>query len=269
VRREIAAASKEHDLLQSKLEERDRAIASLNGKIARELTELEKLKTEDQLLRESLQTAQDDKTETASQRDGLSRKLDRAESDAASMQKEMESLRQQRTNDAVRVAELEARIGKLPEVLKDRDDTIEQQREFLARDRDIRDLMGARDLYIAEVFDVGRDGQTKKPFGRVFYTKGKSLVFYAYDLDQQPGLHDASTFQAWGRRGPDLAQAANLGIFYADSTTHKRWVLKSSDVRSLEQIDAVFVTVEPKGGSRKPSGKQLLFAYLRVEPNHP
>jgi len=38
---------------------------------------------------------------------------------------------------------------------------------------------------------------------------------------------------------------------------------------ALEQIDAVFVTVEPAGGSRKPSGKPLLFAYLKVDPNHP
>jgi hypothetical protein len=29
------------------------------------------------------------------------------------------------------------------------------------------------------------------------------------------------------------------------------------------------VTVEPNGGSQHPSGKQLLFAYLRISPNHP
>jgi hypothetical protein len=29
------------------------------------------------------------------------------------------------------------------------------------------------------------------------------------------------------------------------------------------------VTVEPNGGSHHPSGKPLLFAYLRVSPNHP
>jgi hypothetical protein len=46
-------------------------------------------------------------------------------------------------------------------------------------------------------------------------------------------------------------------------------VLKADDPKSLEDIDAVFVTVEPSGGSQHPSGKQLLFAYLRVNPNHP
>ena len=33
--------------------------------------------------------------------------------------------------------------------------------------------------------------------------------------------------------------------------------------------DDVFVTVEPDGGSQHQSGKQLLFAFLRVTPNHP
>jgi hypothetical protein len=31
----------------------------------------------------------------------------------------------------------------------------------------------------------------------------------------------------------------------------------------------VFVTVEPVGGSQKPSKKPLLFAYLHIDPNHP
>jgi hypothetical protein len=140
---------------------------------------------------------------------------------------------------------------------------------LLAHDRDIRELMGARDLYIAEVFDVARDGQTQKPYGRVFYTKGKSLIFYAYDLDQQAGLKSASTFQAWGSHGLDKQQATSLGVFYQDNVAKKRWVVKFDDPKKLEQIDAVFVTVEPNGGSHKPSGKQLLFAYLKVDPNHP
>jgi hypothetical protein len=268
-RDEISAMSQERQLLRAQLQDRDKAIANLTGKTAHQLAEIQELKSEDHQAQDSYRSAQEESAQTASERDGLRHKLEQAQSDLALMQTDMESLRQQRSSEAARVAELEIRLGQFPELLNDRDATIEQQRELLARDRDIRDLMGARDLYIAEVFDVGRDGETKKPFGRVFYTKGKSLIFYAYDLDQQPGLREASTFQAWGRRGPDVTQAMNLGIFYIDNTTHKRWVLKFDDPKSLDQIDAVFVTVEPKGGSRKPSGKQLLFAYLRVEPNHP
>jgi len=69
--------------------------------------------------------------------------------------------------------------------------------------------------------------------------------------------------------GPDWKQALNLGIFYEDNASKKRWVLKLDDPKTLAQIDAVFVTLEPHGGSDKPSGKPLLFAYLRVSANHP
>ncbi|HVB59539.1 MAG TPA: anti-sigma factor, partial [Candidatus Acidoferrales bacterium] len=182
---------------------------------------------------------------------------------------ELEAVRQQQSQGQVQVAGLKSQIDDLTGQLRQREGTINRQDALLAHDRDIRELMGARDLYIAEVYDVGRDGKTKKPFGRVFYTKGKSLVFYAYDLDHQAGVNNVSTFQAWGRRGPDRKEALNLGIFYQDNAAKKRWVLKFDNPKELDEIDAVFVTVEPKGGSHKPSGKSLLFAYLKMNPNHP
>jgi hypothetical protein len=153
--------------------------------------------------------------------------------------------------------------------LRGKEETIARQTEYLDHDRDIRELMGARDLYIAEVYDVERNGDTNKPYGRVFYTRGKSLVFYAYDLDQQAALKEAGTFQAWGRRGPDNQKALSLGVLYEDSVAKKRWVVRSNDPKTLKEIDAVFVTVEPNGGSQHPSSEPLLFAYLRVHPNHP
>ena len=122
---------------------------------------------------------------------------------------------------------------------------------------------------MAEVYDVGGNGKRRKPYGRVFYTKGKSLIFYAYDLDQQPGVKEASTFQAWGLRGPDRNTALNLGMMYVDNTTSKRWVLRFDDAEALQRINAVFVTVELNGWSPVPRGKQVLFAYLGEEPNHP
>jgi anti-sigma-K factor RskA len=103
----------------------------------------------------------------------------------------------------------------------------------------------------------------------VFFTKGKSLIFYAYDLDRHDGQRRESTFQAWGRRGRNFGQALPLGIMYLDSSAKRRWVLRLDDPSTLAKIDAVFVTVEPSGGSEKPTGNPLLFAYLKIEPNHP
>jgi hypothetical protein len=92
--------------------------------------------------------------------------------------------------------------------------------------------------------------------------------FYAYDLDQQTNIKNPSTFQAWGMRGTERQRALSLGIFYEDIASKKRWVLNTSDPKLLERVDAVYVTVEPSGGSHRPSTKSLLFAYLRFGANH-
>jgi len=227
------------------------------------------LKTTETDLEQSLETDKAEKQRGAEERGSFAQKFDAAQASLQKMQAELDGARQQRSEEQVRDASLEAQIRDLSGQLHEREQTIDKQDELLSHDRDIRDLMGARDLYIAEVYDVARDGATQKPYGRVFYTKGKSLIFYAYDLNQEVGVRNASTFQAWGRRGPDKEQALNLGIFFQDNTAKKRWVLKFDDPKALEQIDAVFVTVEPNGGSHMPSGKPLLFAYLKVDPNHP
>jgi Anti-sigma-K factor rskA len=154
--------------------------------------------------------------------------------------------------------------------LRDAEGRVSDDNQYLASDRDIRELMGARQLYIADVMDVDQNGETRKPFGRVFYTKNKRLIFYAFDLDRQAKVKEASSFQAWAREGSDDATPVSLGIFYVDSEANRRWVLKTDDPKVLAQINSVFVTMEPKGGSQKPSGKQLLYAYLRsASPNHP
>jgi hypothetical protein len=110
----------------------------------------------------------------------------------------------------------------------------------LASDRDIRELMGARNLYIADVFDVDSSSQTRKPFGRVFYTRG-TLVFYAFDLDRQPRLKTASYFQVWGEKETVHAERApvtNLGILYLDSESRRRWIMRYDDPKTLAEIDA-------------------------------
>ena len=203
------------------------------------------------------------------QRADFERQLSLAQSNAQSLQDKLSLIVTRSSQDDTQSQALQAQVEELNASLQKKDHDLAQNEELLQHDRDIRNLVGARDLYIAEIYDVAKTGKTQKPFGRVFYTKGKSLVFYAYDLDQQPGVKLASTFQAWGRKGIDQQHDINLGIFYQDDQNKKRWILKSNDPTTLAQIDAVFVTVEPNGESSKPSGKPLLFTYLRLNPNHP
>jgi len=265
----ISDAGHDREVLKAQVADRDRMVAELRRQIANQSAALNETKSARVTLEQSLQGDKTERQQVAQERSNLSHQLDAAQISLQKSQAELDSLRQQRAQDHSRAESLEAQIRDLHGQLRDQEQALGKQEEFLAHDRDIRELMGARDLYIAEVYDVARDGQTQKPYGRLFYTKGKSLVFYAYDLDQQAGIKSASTFQAWGSRGLDKQQATSLGIFYEDNGAKKRWVLKFDDPKKLEQINAVFVTVEPNGGSHKPSGKPLLFAYLKVDPNHP
>src|SRR5260370_7939056 len=115
--------------------------------------------------------------------------------------------------------------------------------------------MGARKLYIADVFDVDSGSRTKKPFGRVFYTQGKSLIFYAFDLDRQRGVVNANTFQVWGQKETAQGEQAlplNLGILYMDNETNRRWVIRFNNPSQLPRINSVFFTVNPPAASLNP-----------------
>jgi len=266
---QISDADHARELLTTALAQREQSISDLRRQIAGQSAALGEMRTVQATLEQSNHADASDKQQEAERNATLTQQLSAAQASLVKTQAELEAVRQQQSQGQVQVAGLQSQIDDLTGELRQREEMINRQDGFLSHDRDIRELMGARDLYIAEVYDVGRDGKTKKPFGRVFYTKGKSLVFYAYDLDRQAGVNNVSTFQAWGRRGPERQEALNLGIFYQDNAAKKRWVLKFDNPKELDQIDAVFVTVEPKGGSHKPSGKSLLFAYLKMNPNHP
>jgi hypothetical protein len=189
------------------------------------------------------------------ERADLNRKLAEVQSNALSLEARLSLIGKETSEDTQQSPSLKEQVNDLSEAIEEKDKQIRESRELLDRDRDIRNLIGARHLYIAEIYDVGQSGDTQKPFGRVLYTKDKSLIFYGYDLDQQPGIKKAGAFQAWGGRGADRQHAVSLGLLYKDDLNQKRWVLKFNDARIISQIDAVFVTVEPEGGSTKPSGK--------------
>jgi hypothetical protein len=265
----LSDASHEREVARAHVEQRDSLIADLRRQLQQQSAKMDQMKAAQEQSDAALRNADAGRQELIQQRTEAEQKFNTAQLSAQALQTKLDSIAEKPSQDAKQAATLDAKVNELTNLLHQRDAVVDQQQELLAHDRDIRELIGARDLYVAEVYDVARNGATQKPYGRVFYTKGKSLIFYAYDLDQQTVAKNASTFQVWGRRGPDREQAFPLGIFYEDNAAKKRWVLKLDDPKLLAQIDAVFVTVEPNGGSRKPSGKPLLFAYLRVDPNHP
>jgi hypothetical protein len=254
-------------------------ISSLEARLANEEKELTRLRGASDLAQVRLaqlgNAADGRKAELrqrTEERDKLASQLGETEKQYQNLQVELTNLRNEHGQTLLRTASLESKLADLTSANQDQSRRLNDDEQYLVSDRDIRELMGARKLYIADVFDVDSGSRTRKPFGRVFYTQDKSLIFYAFDLDHQPGVRNASAFQVWGQRDSESngeSHPMNLGILYMDSETNRRWVLRLDDPRQLAEIDAVFVTVEPHGGSQKPTGKPFLYALLRKEANHP
>jgi hypothetical protein len=130
--------------------------------------------------------------------------------------------------------------------------------------------MGARNLHIVDVVDTDAHGKTRPAFGRVFFTEGKSLVFYAFDLNEAKIEKANYQYRIWAKQEGGDKQIRNLGIFYSDDKAQRRWAFKCNDPIILSEIDSVFVTLEPAGSDPfRPKGPNLMYAYLRASPNHP
>jgi hypothetical protein len=209
------------------------------------------------------------RAEASDSRIQLEQKLAGAEQALLRAGGELQRIREERSGNATTMATQALEIRELSAKLAAQTETLERERTLLAAGRDIHDLMGARNLHIVDVLDVNSKGKDQRSFGRVFYTEGKSLIFYAFDLGDRSAAKRNASFQVWGARGPAQSAAQSLGIFFVDDQKQNRWVLKFEDPRVLAEIDSVFVTVERPGGSPRPTGRKFLYAYLKANPNHP
>jgi hypothetical protein len=207
------------------------------------------------LLQSSLEVLQASKATLEAEKSGLAERVSSLTADLRKSQDEMGGLA--------------ARNEELSQESLAHVKSVERQQKLLATDHDIRDILGARSLHIIDVFDVSSRGEFERPFGRIFYTEGKSLIFYAFDLDQQKGLKRGAVFQAWGQRGVAKEDSRSLGMFYMDDPSQNRWVLKVDDSKALSRIDYVFVTDSSRKEGVRPRGKPLLSAFLNPSANHP
>jgi uncharacterized coiled-coil protein SlyX len=181
---------------------------------------------------------------------------------------DLDRVRSEKDSVDAALVDQQVKINELVAQVKEKDALAERERQLDSVARDVRDLMGARNLHILDVSDVDGNGRANKSFGRVFLVEGKSLIFYAFDLGDR-GNPSKVSFQAWGQLEGHNTAAKNLGVFYIDDHAQKRWVLKVDDPTKLSAINSLFVTVEPLGGTDRPTGKKLLYAYLGTQANHP
>jgi len=260
-----AAAADESIRLQT-------AVADLQRKI-------EEARADNRSLREKLASSDQRAVEVETRLDDVEKRANTQGQEAIQARNELNATRGELSQAKESVSASQATIQFLQYKLTDREArltevsaSVEREREMLSAGREIRDIMGARDLHIVDVVDRDGKGRVRKAFGRAFCTEGKSLIFYAFDLPVKNTAEGKFVYAAWGSNSNNLSSkvSRNLGIFYNDDQTQHRWAMKFDDPKTLQEIDTVFVTLEPADRPfTSPTGKPLLEAYFGTPPNHP
>jgi len=255
---ELQATLKASNETISALQDEKAAMVVRVGALERDLAAS---RSEKQTLQQALARLSDLNTQLANENDGHARLL-------ASVKAQLDETRAHGTQMEAEIASERGDVRTLSDRLKTQTDTLDQDRQLLAAGRDFTDLMGARNLHIVDVYDSDARLKKQKSFGRIFYTEGKSLIFYAYDLDERKLANASYAFEVWGERLGEPTSVRNLGILYADDKAQKRWALKVNDPQQLAEINSVFVTLQHHDG-KNPLGQRILFAFLGGTANHP
>jgi hypothetical protein len=147
---------------------------------------------------------------------------------------------------------------------------LQRERDLESAKSEMGELVAARNLHIVDVYDADPSGKRQRSFGRVFYIEGKSLVFYAYDLDDSRQFKANVVFHVWGGKAGVKEVTHSLGILHKDDASQNRWAMTFDDPNTLAQINSVFVTAESANKHYdEPRGKKVLYAYFGSPANHP
>ena len=213
---------------------------------------------------------QEERNQLTAELDEARKKLADSQGAISAAKQEIARLRERDEEQQATLVADNARIQDLSDQLTQKSNVMDNEHQLLAAGRDITDLMGARNLHIVDVADTDAQGKKKPAFGRIFYTEGKSLIFYAYDLNETKLANASYQYRIWAKKEGQDAKVQHLGIFYADDKMQRRWAFKCNDPKVLKDIDSVFVTLEPAGSApSRPKGQNLMYAYLLGQPNHP
>ena len=264
----VANKSSEPVIDSSALLVAKRANADLEQRLAASDLEKTRLQNELKEVAQKIASVQDARNRDASEFAQLKAAADESHNAATALDAQLRSLTDAQASKDADLVAANYHLRELENQLVDQTAAAARDRELMAvaSGSEMRDVIGSRNLHIIDVADV-ENGGVRKPFGRVFYTEGKSLIFYAYDLSNTKGRQ---TFYAWGHREGDPHTPRALGALHNDDPAQSRWVFRFSDTKVLAQIDSVYVTLEPneKPGD-KPRGKKLLNAFLGTPANHP
>jgi hypothetical protein len=274
---EVAGSAKAETPKTSSIgQDQDARLQTLVAELQRRV---EETRGEDRALRDQLTLSVQHTTELETRLSEVEKQSNAQAQEVIQAHTDLSAARSELSEAKNSISASQTRIDSLQYALADKDArltevsaSVDRERQMLSQGREIRDIMGARDLHIVDVIDRDGNGRARKAFGRAFYTQGKSLIFYAFDLPAKNTADGKFVYAAWGSNSNNLNSkvAHSLGIFYNDDQTQHRWAMKFDDPKLLEEIDTVFVTLEPADRSfTTPTGKPILEAYFGTPPNHP
>jgi hypothetical protein len=188
----------------------------------------------------------------------------------SSLHIEVEKLRSQLDQTEAKLTAQRLESQELRTKLEETESNLEREQDQKSARTQIGDLLAARNLHIVDVYDADSKGKRQPSFGRVFYIEGKSLVFYAYDLEDHRRSNTKVAFHVWGEKAGMKETTRSLGILQNDDANEGRWTMAIEDPKILSQINSVFVTVESANKEfAGPRGKKVLYAFFGSPPNHP
>jgi hypothetical protein len=263
--------------LDGRIQELTAANSDLRLQVARLNAELHK--KDDELVRveTNLKATSQDRRNIVLDRDALQAKLDSALRELSWTEALTATAQQEASTQKAYAKDIEAKsiadqvkLRDLEDALSEKSALLDQDRQLLRSSHHVTDLMAARNLHIVDVVDTDPGGKSRPAFGRIFFTEDKSLIFYAYDLNEQKMQKANYQYQIWAKKEGPNQRPLRLGIFYSDDKTQRRWMFRCDDPKILREIDSVFVTFERSDTDPShPEGPSLMYAYLRGQPNHP
>jgi hypothetical protein len=143
---ELSDAGQERELLLAQVAQRDKLTTKLQRQIEQQSADLEQSKTRAHALSAAGKSGEPGKPGDAEEKIRLLQQSTALGTRVADLQKQLDTEQQALSTEAARRSTLEVKLA-------EQEAKIDQQQELLAHDRDIRELMGARDLYVAEVYD--------------------------------------------------------------------------------------------------------------------
>jgi hypothetical protein len=263
--------------LDRRIQELSAVNSDLRVQIERLSTELRK--KDERLIgaETNLKTTSQDRRNMVLDREALQAKLDSALREVGKTESLLATAQQEASAQKAYAKDIEAKsivdqaeLKDLEDALNEKSALLDQDRQLLRASHHVTDLMGARNLHIVDVVDTDARGKSRPAFGRIFFTEDKSLIFYAYDLNEQKMQKANYQYQIWAKKEGPNQRPLKLGIFYSDDRTQSRWMFRCDDPKVLREIDSVFVTFERSDSDPShPEGPSLMYAYLRGQPNHP